>query len=585
MENIKIGALWKALGENKIDVYYLNTSDYHLSEYVPLYFKTIEYFSGFTGSLATFLIDLNKAYIFVDGRYHIQADKQCLPNGVEVIKLGTKEALDPLDFIEKNYKGKVIGIDGKRTSIAFAKELLKRGMRVKSIDLYSNLIENRIPLSKDKLYELSVSNVGLSRKEKIERVKYCLDNKTHVVDNLESIAYILNLRGNDIVYTPVFLAYLVFNKNDVYFFIDLERLTPEIIEKLYDDGVIIRPYDEYYRFLNSLKDEIVLLDEHKVNYDSYKKLCGHRNKIVNMLSLIEDMKAVKNKVEVENSIMAHIYDGVAMVRFLKWLDESDKSTLNEYDALKKLNEFRLEYRAFDLSFNPIVAYNENAAMMHYSPTKENNTKLDNKGILLVDSGGQYKEGTTDITRTIALGEVSDKLKLHFTTVLKSMFNLSQTKFMAGLSGYQLDILARKDIWDLGIDYRCGTGHGVGHILAVHEAPPNIRYMNSASGSEKIPLKVGNIVSDEPGIYLEGEYGLRCENLLTVEKDMSNEYGQFLRFKTLTLVPFDLRLIDLKYLDEKTRFALNAYHREVYDKLSPYLSEEEAIYLKNITREI
>ena len=585
MENIKIKALRKALNDHKIGVYYLNTSDYHLSEYVPSYFKTIKYFSGFTGSLATFLIDKNKSYIFVDGRYHIQADKECLPNGVEVIKLGTKDGLDPLDFIEKNYKGKVIGIDGKRTSINFAKELIKRGLKVKSIDIYSDLIEGRPSLSKDKLYEVDITNVGISRKEKIDNVKYCLNGKSHIVDNLESIAYILNLRGNDIIYTPVFLAYLVFNKDDVYLFIDLERLTPEIIEKLFDDGVIIRPYNEYYKFLSTLKNETILLDEYKVNYDSYKKIRGHHNKIVNTISLIEEMKSCKNRVEVENSMKAHIYDGVAMVHFLKWLDESDKSTLNEYDALERLNKFRLEYKAFDLSFSPIVAYNDNAAMMHYSPTKENNTKLDNSGILLVDSGGQYKEGTTDITRTIALGEVSDKLKKHFTIVLKSMFNLSQTRFMAGLSGYQLDILARKDIWELGIDYRCGTGHGVGHILAVHEAPPNIRYMNTASGSEKVPLKVGNIVSDEPGIYLEGEYGIRCENLLTVEEDINNEYGKFLKFKTLTLVPFDLRLIDLNYLDEKTRAILNNYHREVYEKLSPYLNEDEAKYLIKITREI
>ena len=585
MENKKIDALRRALNDYKIDVYYLNTSDYHLSEYVPSYFKTIEYFSGFTGSLATFLIDKNKSYIFVDGRYHIQADKQCLKNGVEVIKLGTKDSLDPLDFIEKNYKGKIVGIDGKRTSIAFTKELIKRGLKVKSIDIYSTLIENRVPLSKDKLYEVDVTNVGTIRKEKIDRVRYCLNGKCHIVNNLESIAYILNLRGNDIIYTPVFLAYLVFNKEDVYLFIDLERLTSEIIEKLYADGVIIRPYDEYYKFLGTLKNEIILLDEHKVNYDSYKKIKGHHNSVVNTISLIEEMKAQKNEVEVENSMLAHIYDGVAMVRFLKWLDESDKSNLNEYDALEKLNKFRLDYKAFDLSFSPIVAYNDNGAMMHYSPTKENNTKLDNKGILLVDSGGQYKEGTTDITRTIALGEVSDKLKKHFTIVLKSMFNLSQTKFMSGLSGYQLDILARKDIWELGIDYRCGTGHGVGHILAVHESPPNIRYMNSASGSEKLPLKVGNIVSDEPGIYLENEYGIRCENLLTVIEDISNEYGKFLKFKTLTLVPFDLRLIDLNYLDEKTRIALNNYHKEVYEKLSPYLDENEIKYLRKITREI
>ncbi len=582
MENKRLAALQAQMKKHNIDVYYLNTSDYHMSEYVPLYFKTIEYFSGFSGSLATLLVDKDNAYIFVDGRYHIQADKQCIPNGVTVIKLGTMGALDPIEFIKENYDGKVVGLDGKRTSIEFSKKLSNK---IKSIDIYSKLIENRIALSNSKLYELGIEYTGLTRSEKLKRVKYILNGKSHIVNNLESIAYILNLRGDDILYTPVFLAYLVFNKEDVYLFINLDRLDENILDGLYGDGVIIRPYDEYYKFLKTLRNETILLDETKVNYQSLVSIRNHGNKVVNCISIIEEMKSMKNETEVKNSIQAHIYDGVAMLRFLKWLDEIDKSTINEYDVAVKLNEFRLNYKAFDLSFNPIVAYEENAAMMHYGPTSENNTTLDNKGVLLVDSGGQYKEGTTDITRTICLGPVTDEFKKHFTYVLKSMLNLSSVKFMKGLSGNQLDILARKDIWELGIDYRCGTGHGVGHVLSVHEAPPNIRYMHSASKSEEIPLQVGNIVSDEPGIYLEGKYGIRCENLLLVENDESNEYGQFLHFRTLTVVPFDLRLIDKKYLNDRQVELLNNYHLKVYETLSPYLNEEERVYLEKITRAI
>lgn len=585
MENKRIKALQDNLKKEKIDVYYLNTSDYHLSEYVPAYFKTIEYFSGFSGSLATLLIDQENAYIFIDGRYHIQADKQCLPNGVRVVKLGTEGALEPIDFIKKNYAGKTIGIDGKRTSISFGKQLKGLGLNIKSKDVYSELIVDRVPLSKDKLWKLDDTYTGQSRNDKLNEIKYILNGKTHIVNNLESIAYILNLRGNDIIYTPVFLSYLVFNKNDVYLFINLERLTPEILDELYEDGVIIRPYDEYYKFVGSLKDEIVVLDENKVNYETYKRLLNHKNRVVNTISPIESKKSRKNLVEQNNSKLAHIYDGVAMVRFLKWLDEIDKTTINEYEASERLNKFRLDYKAFDLSFNPIVAFGSNAAMMHYAPTKENNTQLKNEGILLVDSGGQYLEGTTDITRTIALGPVSDKLKMHFTYVLSAMFNLADTKFLSGLSGCQVDILARKPIWSLGINYRCGTGHGVGQVLAVHEMPPNIRYMMTETGSERIPLKVGNIVSDEPGIYLEGEYGIRCENLLLVENDELNEYGQFLKFETITVVPFDLRLIDTKYLDEHTKALLNNYHKRVYNTLSPYLDIEERKYLESITRAI
>lgn len=585
MENVRINALKKAMKDNDIDVFYMNTSDYHCSEYVAKYFKTIEYFTGFSGSLATLLVDENDAYIFVDGRYHGQADKQCLKNDIKVVKLGTEGALDPLKFLEKNYKGKTVGLDGKRTSIYFAKKLKAAGLKIKSQDIYSELIENREPLSKDKLFELDETYTGLSRLEKLNNLKYCLGGKTHVINNLESIAYLLNLRGNDIVYTPVFLAYLVVNKEDVYFFIDLERLESDTLEKLYADGIIIRPYDSYYEFLTTLKDEHVILDEQKVNHETYLSLANHHNYLVNMLSPVEEMKSIKNSVEIKNAINAHIYDGVAMVRFLKWLDESDKTVLNEYDVACKLNEIRLGFKAFDLSFNPIVAVNANAAMMHYGPTEEDNSMLSNSGIILVDSGGQYKEGTTDITRTIALGKVDPIIKKHFTLVLKSMFNLSEVKFMKGLAGKDLDILARKDIWAEGIDYRCGTGHGVGHVLSVHETPPNIRYMNSDSGSERIPFKVGNIVSDEPGIYLDGQYGIRCENMLLVVKDQKTEYGQFLKFKTLTLCPFDLRLIDLDYMDDKTRKALNAYHQMVYEKLRPYLDEDERRYLKKVTKKI
>lgn len=585
MTNVRIEALRKAMTDNKIDVYYLNTSDYHMSEYVPLHFKTIEYFSGFTGSLATLLVDQEKAYIFVDGRYHGQADKQCLENGVTVVKLGTAGALNPLEFIKENYAGKIIGLDGKRTSVSFGKKMKELGLKIRSKDIYSDLIENRIPLVSDKLFKLDDEYTGKTRKEKLNDLIYCLDGRTHLVNNLESIAYLLNLRGNDIVYTPVFLAYLVVYQNDVYFFIDLERLSSDILDELYADGIIIKPYKEYYSFLKTIRGETVILDENKVNFESYLSLTNRKNKFVHTISPVEEMKSIKNDVEIKNSIQAHIYDGVAMVRFLKWLDESDKEELNEYLVSEKLKEFRLGYKAFDLSFNSIVAVNANAAMMHYGPTAENNSPLTKDGIILVDSGGQYKEGTTDITRTIALGETSAEFKKHFTLVLKSMFNLSELKFMKGLVGKDIDILARKDIWEIGIDYRCGTGHGVGHVLSVHEGPPNIRYMHTEAGTELVPLKKGNIVSDEPGIYLEGKYGIRSENMLLVVEDELNEYGQFMKFKTLTMCPFDLRLIDKEYLDKKTIEALNNYHKEVYENLAPYLNEDEKEYLKKVTRAI
>lgn len=585
MINSHLLALQDKIQKENIDLYYLNTSDYHMSEYVPEYFKTIEYFSCFTGSLATLLVSKDDAFIFVDGRYHTQADKQCLPNGVKVIKLGTKDSLEPLDFIKKYYPNKVVGIDGKRTSIEFAKALLKQNNTIVCKDIYSDLIENRTPLGKGDIYEFEEKYAGLSRKKKIEKVINDLNGQTHIVDNLESIAYLLNLRSNDILYTPVFLAYLIIDDSKVYLFVDENRLRKEVVDNLNKDGVIIKEYDAYYDMLDTLTNKKIVLDENKINYETYSRLDNKNNEIINSRSLIEDIKSIKNSTEQDNIRLAHIYDGVSMLRFLMWIDSVDKNGLDEFEVSKKIDEFRLSYKAFDLSFNSIVAYNENSAIIHYSPTKDNCKKLSNSGVLLLDTGGQYYEGTTDITRTIALGQVNDEVKKYFTLVLKSMFNLSELKFMHGLSGNQVDIIARKDLWSEGVDYRHGTGHGVGHVLSVHEGPPNIRYMNTDQGNEKVSIVPGMIFSDEPGVYFENKFGIRCENLLLCKDYVNNEYGRFLEFETLTLVPFDTRLIDSKYLDQKTIDAINNYHSRVYNTLSSYLNDEEKEYLRKLTMPI
>ena len=584
MANTRLKALRDNMVKQGIDLYYFNTSDYHMCEYVAEYFKTIRYFSGFTGSLATLLVSRKDAYIFVDGRYHIQADNQCKGNGVKVVKLGTKNGIEPIDFIKKYFSDKVIGLDGKRTSISFGKHLAEAGIKVKSVDIYSDIIENRAKLSNSQIYALADKYTGKSRKDKLTDVKYCLQGKCHIVNNLESIAYILNLRGDDIKNTPVFMSYLIFLNNDVYFFVDIKRLSNKILDELYADGVIVKPYNEYYKFITTIKKQTILLDPNKVNYETFMKIYK-KNDLYYMRSIIEDMKACKNKVESKNTRLAHIYDGVAMVRFLKWLKSQKLNKLTEYDVVEKLNSFRLDYKAFDLSFDSIVAYNANAALMHYSPTKDNSAKLSNSGILLIDSGGQYLQGTTDITRTISLGKVSNEVKKYFTIVLKSMFNLSETVFMKGLSGNQVDIMARQELWKQGIDYRCGTGHGVGHVLAVHEMPPNVRYMNTEAGGEKVPFKPGMVFSDEPGVYFEGKYGIRCENLLQCVPAFETEYGEFYKFDTITMCPFDLNLIDKKYLDQKTIDVLNKYHETVYKTLSKYLDKDEQAFLKQLTKKI
>lgn len=581
----RIARLQEAMKKEGIDVYYLNTSDYHMSEYVPAYFRTIHYFSGFSGSLATLLVSEKEACIFVDGRYHVQADAECLNHGIRVMKLGTKDTPDPIAYLKENFKGRTVGLDGKRSSVKFAKALMKEGFRIRSLDIYSDLIKDRPPLRSGPIYELEKKYTGLSRKKKIAMISYCLADRVHVVNNLESIAYLLNLRSDDIVHTPVFLSYLVILEGEVYLFADVKRFDSELLDRLYDDGVIIRPYESFYDFLKLIRNRQILIDENKVNYETYRAIRSRGNRIYNMRSLIEDMKAIKNPVEQENLKLAHIYDGVAVLRFLMWLEDIDKSTISEFDAAKKIDELRLSYKAEDLSFGSIVAYNENAAQMHYYPNEDKAAMLDNKGILLFDTGGQYKEGTTDITRTVALGEVDDEIRMYYTLVLKSLFNLCSVKFMEGLSGNQLDILARKDLWERGVDYRCGTGHGVGYMLSVHESPPNIRYGHTEAGTEMAPIKAGMVSSDEPGVYFEGKYGIRLENVILCKKDECNEYGQFLSFETLTMVPFDRRLIDLKYLDEKTIALVNGYHKTVYEKLLPYLNEEEAAFLGKACEEL
>ena len=580
----RLKQLQAKMAKEGIDYYFINTSDYHMSEYISEHFKTLRYFSGFSGSLGQLVISLDDAHLFVDGRYHAQAANEIKGSGIVLERLGIKGVLSADEYLIKYAKGKSIGLDGRVISTAFVRKLLKAGLKVTSIDLYSDLYLDRPPLNNDMLYELSLKYTGLSRREKLCIIKEVLKKKTMITQNLESVAYALNLRGNDIAYTPVFLANLVFYRDDVYLFINKSRLSDVILEGLYEDGVIIKDYDAFYDFIKTIKKEVVLLDEEKCSYETYR-LLDRSNEIHHMMGLLEEMKMVKNPIEIKNSKLAHIYDGVAMVRFMKWLKESDKEGLNEYDVKIKVDRSRLEYKAFDLSFNTIVGYNENAAMMHYSPNEKVHAPLHNSGILLIDSGGQYFEGTTDITRTFALGEVSDEVKMYFTLVLASMFNLASVKFLKGLSGDKLDILARQYLWERGIDYRCGTGHGVGQVLAVHEMPPNIRYRLCGNPSVEVPLKAGNIFSDEPGVYFEGKFGIRCENLLLCKKKMETEYGEFLGFEHLTKVPFDLDLIDLKYLDEKTKGLLNAYHKDVYESLAPYLNDEELSFLSKVTRSI
>jgi len=501
------------------------------------------------------------------------------------MKLGLNGVLEPEDFIKKYFSKAVVGLDGRRTSTTFAKTLLKNNIQIKSIDIYSTLIKDRVPLSSNQIWELPLKYTGLMRYKKIDLITHYLNGATLVTSNLESIAYLLNLRSDDIKYTPVFMSHLIIKKGIVYLFVDAKRLSVGALKHLCEDDVKIKPYNKFYEYLEKLNNQTILFDENKVNYEAYLKVVEN-NRIVNVRSVIEDMKAVKNPVEQNNIRKAHEYDGVNMFRFISWFKSiKDKKELDEYSLGEKLQEIRLNNKAFDLSFSSIIGYGPNSAIIHYSASEDNYAYLDNKSVLLIDSGGQYKEGTTDITRTISCGSVSDEIKKSFTLVLKSMFNLSEVKFKKGTSGLMLDILARKDLYEQGLDYRHGTGHGVGHVLSVHENPPNIRNNKTGNDSENVAFKPGMVVSDEPGLYFDSKYGIRCENLLLCQLDRINEWGEFYKFETLTLVPFDLDLIDKKYLDQKTIDVLNKYHQTVYERISPYLNEDEKAELRKMTQAI
>ena len=410
---------------------------------------------------------------------------------------------------------------------------------------------------------------------------------THIITTLDDIAWLFNIRGRDVKYTPVVLSYSLITVDKVYLFIDDNKLNDEIINELNKENVIIKPYNDIYEFVKTIDEkENVLLDDEKVNYSIYNNLPNEVKKI-NGLNPTMNFKAVKNSIELENIRNSHLKDGIAFTKFMYWLKNSvGKLEISEISAAEKLESLRREQDGFiEPSFATIAGYKEHAAMMHYSATPETDYKLEPSDLFLIDSGGQYFDGTTDITRTIALGEISDELKKHFTAVVRGMINLSMAKFLYGVKGYNLDILARRPMWNLGIDYKCGTGHGVGFLGTIHESPNGFRWRIVPQRLETATLEEGMVTTNEPGIYIEGSHGIRIENELITKKAEKNEYGQFMEFEVVTFAPIDIDAIDVNELNIEERDYLNNYHKLVYDKVSPFLTKEECDWLKEYTREI
>ncbi len=590
----RLELLRQQMEEKQIDVYLVPTADFHESEYVGEYFKARAFLTGFTGSAGTAVVTKDEAGLWTDGRYFIQAEKQLAGSEIRLYRSGEPGVPDELTFIkEKLPEGGCLGFDGRVVNTALGEQLsaaaaAREGRTEGQWDLMDTVWQERPPLSKAPAFLLPEEYSGESAADKLARIRKQMEEagaQAHLVTTLDDVCWICNIRGNDAGRFHVVRSYLLVTSEQAVLFVEEESLNQEIRDYLGGNGIHIRPYEAIYDALEALEAQSILLQKSKVNYRLYGKI-PKTCRVIDGINPAIFLKAVKNPTELANIRQAHIKDGVAMVKFLYWLKKTvGHQPLTEIDASDYLEQCRYEQGALDLSFDTICAYGANAAMMHYSATEESNARLQPKGLLLVDSGGHYMEGSTDITRTIALGELTREERLHFTAVLRANLNLASARFFHGCTGQSLDILARGPVWELGLDYRCGTGHGIGYLLSIHEPPNGFRYRKVPERMDGAVLEPGMVTTDEPGIYLEGQYGIRTENELVCRVAEENEYGQFLEFETITYCPIDLDAVEEAALLPEDVRRLNAYHRMVYETLAPHLSEEEAEWLKEAAREL
>lgn len=574
--------------ENNIDTYLIPTADDHESEYVADYFKARVFMSGFTGSAGTLVVTREKAGLWTDGRYFIQAENQLKGSGITLYKMGQEGVCTFEEFlIAETKENGVIGFDGRVVNSALGKRIENNSKNISvvyNVDLVNEIWTDRPAFPSDPAFYLKDEFSGRSLMDKLQDCRQKMaENQAdvHLLSGLDQIAWLFNIRGNDVSHTPVVYSYALVDNDKAVLYTNQNKITEEIHTAFENAGVMVEDYEEFFSDVESLKSRTVWIDGGKLNYRTVKCLDAS-NRIIDKPSWVDLAKAMKNKTEQKNTRQAHILDGAAVSEFIYWVKKNvGRMEMNEYSVSEKLEEYRRNKGAFDLSFTTICGYNANAAMMHYSATKDSYAVLKPEGMLLVDSGGHYMSGSTDITRTFALGPVKKEWKIYNTTVLKGMIDLAMARFLYGSTGMNLDILARGPVWKLDIDYQCGTGHGVGHLLSVHEGPHGIRWKKRALEADT-PLEEGMIVSDEPGIYLENECGIRIENELLVQKGVKNFYGQFMEFETLTCVPIDRDLILVELLNDDELKWLNNYHQWVYSTLKSLVGEEVEKWLKEVT---
>lgn len=588
----RLSQLREAMRGKGIDFYMIPTADFHNSEYVNDYFKVREFFSNFTGSNGTLLVWGGGAGLWTDGRYFIQAERELEGTSIELFRMQDEGVPTITEFLQKHMEeGQTLGFDGRVITASQGKNYEKKLADKKvnfsyAQDLSEGIWKDRPAFPGGQVTVVDEALAGKSFEEKRREVMEKVSKEgadSFFLTKLDDLMWLFNIRGCDVECNPVAMCYGYFSPSESVLFIQKRVLDLQATEYLEGKGVRVEEYDTAIPWLEKLPEGgKVLVDHRQCSYALYKTLSG-RQTVIEKKNPTESLKAVKNPVELANMEKIYLKDSVALTKFICWLKTNiGKMEITEISAADYLEKLRREIpECFDLSFPSISAYGANAAMMHYEPSPDNNAVLKPEGFYLIDSGGQYYGGTTDVTRTVALGPLSDEMKLHYTMVAVGMLQLSHARWLYGCSGRNLDILARQPLWNLGIDYKCGTGHGVGYMLNVHEGPQSLRW-RFVEGLEETPIEAGMDVTNEPGVYIEGSHGIRIENVMVAENDVKNEYGQFMHFKTLTWVPLDMSAIELKHLTEAQRLLLFDYQRKVCEKVSPYLTAEEAEWLKKET---
>lgn len=588
----RLKELRSLMREKGIDYYMMPTADFHNSEYVNDFFKVREYFSNFTGSNGTLLVWQEGAGLWTDGRYFIQAENELKGTTVELFRMLDDGVPAIEEFLESNMKeGQTLGFDGRVISAMDGKKY-EKVLKDKEIrfsydsDLAETIWTDRPAFPAGKVTVLDEKTAGESVEEKLRRTreKFVSEGaESMLLTKLDDLMWLFNIRGCDVECNPVAISYGYITRDQAVLFIQKKALDEHVAEYLKAHDIIVEEYDTIVDYLKRLTaGGKILVDDRYCSYMLYKILSG-KHALIGKKNPTELLKAVKNPVELANMREIYLKDSVAVTKFIYWLKTNiGKTEITEISASDYLEQLRRQIPEFlDLSFPTIAGYKANAAMMHYEATPDSYATLAPEGMLLVDSGGQYLGGTTDVTRTIVLGPISDEIKKHYTLVAAGMLQMTHAHWLYGCTGRNLDILARQPIWDANLDYKCGTGHGVGYILNVHEGPQNLRW-RFTDGMVEAVIEEGMDITNEPGIYIEGSHGIRIENVMVARNDEKNEYGQFMHFETLTWAPIDMDAIDEQYLTEKQKAYLSAYQREVYEKVSPYLTEEEREWLRRET---